>query len=108
LSAGQQKAKKALQYLVQKLNTSPYPAVVLKSFGCDHILPTMALDSTKFQCIVIIKALLPYDATMTEYQLANIFTKALCRERIEFLIDKLGMRSFTPETLKELANEAEE
>ncbi|GJX65554.1 integrase, catalytic region, zinc finger, CCHC-type containing protein [Tanacetum coccineum] len=31
----------------------------------------------------------------TEYQLADIFTKALCRERIEFLIDKLGMRSFT-------------
>ncbi|GJR97258.1 hypothetical protein Tco_0269432 [Tanacetum coccineum] len=44
----------------------------------------------------------------TEYQLADIFTKALCRERIEFLIDKLGMRSFTPETLKELADEAEE
>ncbi|GJR75803.1 integrase, catalytic region, zinc finger, CCHC-type containing protein [Tanacetum coccineum] len=40
--------------------------------------------------------------------LANIFTKALCRERIEFLIDKMGMRSFTPETLKELADEAEE
>ncbi|GKB96788.1 retrovirus-related pol polyprotein from transposon TNT 1-94 [Tanacetum coccineum] len=36
----------------------------------------------------------------TEYQLADIFTKALCRERIEFLINKLGMRSFTPETLK--------
>ncbi|GJU92112.1 retrovirus-related pol polyprotein from transposon TNT 1-94 [Tanacetum coccineum] len=44
----------------------------------------------------------------TEYQLADIFTKAICRERIEFLIDKLGMRSFTPETLKELADEAEE
>ncbi|GJR92857.1 hypothetical protein Tco_0265031 [Tanacetum coccineum] len=43
-----------------------------------------------------------------EYQLADIFTKALCRERIEFLIDMLGMRSFTPETLKELADEAEE
>ncbi|GJU14318.1 retrovirus-related pol polyprotein from transposon TNT 1-94 [Tanacetum coccineum] len=42
-----------------------------------------------------------------EYQLADIFTNALCRERIEFLIDKLGMRSFTPETLKELADEAE-
>ncbi|GKA23096.1 retrovirus-related pol polyprotein from transposon TNT 1-94 [Tanacetum coccineum] len=40
----------------------------------------------------------------TEYQLADIFTKALCRERIEFLIDKLGMRSFTHETLKELAD----
>ncbi|GKC03003.1 hypothetical protein Tco_0994613 [Tanacetum coccineum] len=45
---------------------------------------------------------------ITEYQLANIFTKALCRERIEFLMDKLEMRSFTPETLKELADEAEE
>nr|GEV89084.1 hypothetical protein [Tanacetum cinerariifolium] len=36
----------------------------------------------------------------TKYQLADVFTKALCRERIEFLINKLGMRSFTPETLK--------
>nr|GEX61681.1 hypothetical protein [Tanacetum cinerariifolium] len=34
-----------------------------------------------------------------EYQLANIFTKALGRERIKFLINKLGMRSFTLETL---------
>ncbi|GJS06289.1 hypothetical protein Tco_0363085 [Tanacetum coccineum] len=40
--------------------------------------------------------------------LADIFTKALGRERIEFLINKLGMRSFTPETLKTLADEAEE
>ncbi|GJU67752.1 retrovirus-related pol polyprotein from transposon TNT 1-94 [Tanacetum coccineum] len=44
----------------------------------------------------------------TEYPLADIFTKALCRERIEFLINKLGMRSFTPETQKELADKAEE
>ncbi|GJR31612.1 retrovirus-related pol polyprotein from transposon TNT 1-94 [Tanacetum coccineum] len=44
----------------------------------------------------------------TEYQLADIFTKALCRERIQFLIDKLGMRSFPLETLKELTDEAEE
>ncbi|GJS19464.1 retrovirus-related pol polyprotein from transposon TNT 1-94 [Tanacetum coccineum] len=42
------------------------------------------------------------------YNLADIFTKALGRERIEFLINKLGMRSFTPETLKQLADEAEE
>ncbi|GKB66337.1 retrovirus-related pol polyprotein from transposon TNT 1-94, partial [Tanacetum coccineum] len=44
----------------------------------------------------------------TEYQWRNIFTKALGRERIEFLINKLGMRSFTPETLKQLADEVEE
>nr|GEW09756.1 integrase, catalytic region, zinc finger, CCHC-type, peptidase aspartic, catalytic [Tanacetum cinerariifolium] len=34
----------------------------------------------------------------TKYQLADIFTKALGRERIEFLINKLGMRSFTPDS----------
>ncbi|GJS25785.1 retrovirus-related pol polyprotein from transposon TNT 1-94 [Tanacetum coccineum] len=43
-----------------------------------------------------------------KYQLADIFTKALGRERFEFLINKLGMRSFTPKTLKQLADEAEE
>nr|GEU29037.1 copia protein [Tanacetum cinerariifolium] len=44
----------------------------------------------------------------TEYQLADLFTKALGRDRIEFLINKLGMRSFTPETLKQLTNEVDE
>nr|GEZ03540.1 copia protein [Tanacetum cinerariifolium] len=44
----------------------------------------------------------------TEYQLADLFTKALGRDRIEFLTNKLGMRSFTPETLKKLINEEDE
>nr|GEV68579.1 ribonuclease H [Tanacetum cinerariifolium] len=44
----------------------------------------------------------------TEYQLADLFTKALGRDRIEFLINKLGMRSFTPETLKKLMDEVDE
>nr|GEZ03991.1 copia protein [Tanacetum cinerariifolium] len=44
----------------------------------------------------------------TEYQLADIFTKSLGIERIEFLINKLGMRSFTPETLKQLTDEVDE
>nr|GEX92285.1 copia protein [Tanacetum cinerariifolium] len=44
----------------------------------------------------------------TEYQLANLFTKALGIDRIEYLINKLGMRSFTPETLKQLTDEVDE
>nr|GEV19351.1 hypothetical protein [Tanacetum cinerariifolium] len=44
----------------------------------------------------------------TEYQLVDIFTKAIGRERIEFLINKLGMQSFTPETLKQLTDEVDE
>ncbi|GJS76062.1 retrovirus-related pol polyprotein from transposon TNT 1-94 [Tanacetum coccineum] len=43
----------------------------------------------------------------TKYQLANIFTKALGRERLGFLINKLGMRSMSPEMLKSLAEEEE-
>nr|GEX60160.1 putative reverse transcriptase domain-containing protein [Tanacetum cinerariifolium] len=43
-----------------------------------------------------------------EHQLAHIFIKALCRERIEFLINKLGMQSFRPETPKQLADQVEE
>ncbi|GJT65738.1 retrovirus-related pol polyprotein from transposon TNT 1-94 [Tanacetum coccineum] len=135
LLAGHPKGRKALRYPVRKLDILLCQDVVLKFFGCDHNLPTMALDLIKFQCTVITKALLPYAATTlskhidiriyfikehaenkvielyfvnTEYQLANIFTKALARERIEFLINKLGMRSFKPETLKQLADEVDE
>nr|GFA37338.1 retrovirus-related Pol polyprotein from transposon TNT 1-94 [Tanacetum cinerariifolium] len=44
----------------------------------------------------------------TKCQLVDLFTKALGRERIEFLINKLGMRSFTLETLKQLTDEVDE
>ncbi|GJV24085.1 retrovirus-related pol polyprotein from transposon TNT 1-94 [Tanacetum coccineum] len=44
----------------------------------------------------------------TEYQLADIFTKPLPRERFNFLIEKLGMRSMSPETLKHLTEEEDE
>ncbi|GJW87806.1 retrovirus-related pol polyprotein from transposon TNT 1-94 [Tanacetum coccineum] len=44
----------------------------------------------------------------TEYQLADIFTKALPRERFHFLINKLRMKSMSPKTLKSLAEEEDE
>ncbi|GJT66968.1 hypothetical protein Tco_1018448, partial [Tanacetum coccineum] len=44
----------------------------------------------------------------TEYQLVDIFTKPLPRERFDFLIEKLGMRSMSPKTLKRLAEEVDE
>ncbi|GJZ56053.1 retrovirus-related pol polyprotein from transposon TNT 1-94 [Tanacetum coccineum] len=43
----------------------------------------------------------------TEYQLADIFTKPLPKERFNFLIEKL-MKSMSPETLKHLAEETDE
>ncbi|GJU92426.1 hypothetical protein Tco_1304849 [Tanacetum coccineum] len=48
-----------------------------------------------------------YFVTM-DYQLADIFTKALPRERFEFLLPRLGMKSMTPETLKRLQEGEEE
>nr|GEZ08689.1 retrovirus-related Pol polyprotein from transposon TNT 1-94 [Tanacetum cinerariifolium] len=44
----------------------------------------------------------------TEYQLADIFNKALGGERIKYLNNKLGMRSFTSKTLKQLTDKVDE
>nr|GEV71908.1 Gag-Pol polyprotein [Tanacetum cinerariifolium] len=42
----------------------------------------------------------------TEYQLADLFTKALPEERYKYLVRRLGMRCLTPEELEVLANES--
>ncbi|GJY53472.1 hypothetical protein Tco_0445136 [Tanacetum coccineum] len=44
----------------------------------------------------------------TDYQLADIFTKALPRERFEFLLPQLGMKSMSPDTLKRLQDGEDE
>ncbi|GKA17145.1 retrovirus-related pol polyprotein from transposon TNT 1-94 [Tanacetum coccineum] len=42
----------------------------------------------------------------TEYQLADLFTKALSKDRFKYLVRRLGMRCLTPEELEVLANES--
>nr|GEY39787.1 retrovirus-related Pol polyprotein from transposon TNT 1-94 [Tanacetum cinerariifolium] len=42
----------------------------------------------------------------TEYQLADLFTKALPKERFKYLVRRLGMRCLTPEELEVLENES--
>ncbi|GJU22107.1 retrovirus-related pol polyprotein from transposon TNT 1-94 [Tanacetum coccineum] len=41
----------------------------------------------------------------TEYQLADLFTKALPEDRFKYLVRRLGMRCLTPAELEALANE---
>ncbi|GKB13769.1 hypothetical protein Tco_0847692 [Tanacetum coccineum] len=41
----------------------------------------------------------------TEYQLANLFTKALPEDRFKYLVRRLGIRCLTPEELEVLAIE---
>nr|GEZ01367.1 hypothetical protein [Tanacetum cinerariifolium] len=45
---------------------------------------------------------------ITEYQFENIFTKALPREKINFLVEKLGTKSMSSDTLKSLTEEENE
>ncbi|GJV15797.1 retrovirus-related pol polyprotein from transposon TNT 1-94 [Tanacetum coccineum] len=42
----------------------------------------------------------------TEYQLADLFTKAISEDRFKYLVRRLGMRCLTPEELEVLANES--
>nr|GFC90309.1 retrotransposon protein, putative, unclassified [Tanacetum cinerariifolium] len=42
---------------------------------------------------------------LTDYQLADIFTKALPRQRFEFILPRLGMKSMSLTTLKCLQEE---
>ncbi|GKA71193.1 retrovirus-related pol polyprotein from transposon TNT 1-94 [Tanacetum coccineum] len=42
----------------------------------------------------------------TEYQLADIFTKALPKDRLQYLVKQIGMRCLTPAELEVLANES--
>nr|GFC53630.1 retrovirus-related Pol polyprotein from transposon TNT 1-94 [Tanacetum cinerariifolium] len=41
----------------------------------------------------------------TNYQLADIFTKSLPRQRFEFILSRLGMKSMSLTTLKRLQEE---
>nr|GEV07719.1 hypothetical protein [Tanacetum cinerariifolium] len=42
----------------------------------------------------------------TEYQLADLFTKALSEDRFKYLVRRLGIRCLTPDELEVLANES--
>ncbi|GJW04489.1 hypothetical protein Tco_1563345 [Tanacetum coccineum] len=42
----------------------------------------------------------------TEYQLADLFTKAMSEDRFKYLVRRLGMRCLTPEELEVLTNES--
>nr|GEW27344.1 retrovirus-related Pol polyprotein from transposon TNT 1-94 [Tanacetum cinerariifolium] len=135
LLAGHQKGKRMLQYPVWKLNSSPYLVVVLKIYGsqltdyglgfnkitmyCDNkSVITLCCNNVQhsrskhidiryhFIKKQVENGVIELYFVNTEYQLADLLTKAL--DRIEFLINKLGMRSFTPETLKQLIDEVDE
>ncbi|GJR97427.1 hypothetical protein Tco_0269601 [Tanacetum coccineum] len=47
-----------------------------------------------------------HNVPRTEYQLADIFTKALPEDRFQYLVRRIGMRCLTPAELEVLTNES--
>nr|GEW41798.1 Gag-Pol polyprotein [Tanacetum cinerariifolium] len=72
------------------------PTLFTKTVGCNILLDQVENEVVELYFVG------------TEYQLADIFTKALPRERFNFLIEKLEMRSMSPDALKSLAEEEDE
>ncbi|GKB16007.1 retrovirus-related pol polyprotein from transposon TNT 1-94 [Tanacetum coccineum] len=74
--------------------------------GCCAQILWMRSQLTNYEQVE--KGMVELYFVMMDYQLADIFTKALPRERFEFLLPRLGMKSMTPETLKRLQEGEEE
>ncbi|GJT30096.1 retrovirus-related pol polyprotein from transposon TNT 1-94 [Tanacetum coccineum] len=101
--------KQTFQYLRGTINIglwySKDSCIALTAFtdaGCQDIPEEVHLEEQVENGVVELYFVI------TDYQLADICTKALGRERLAFLIDKLGMKSMSLETLKRLAEEEEE
>nr|GEY86860.1 hypothetical protein [Tanacetum cinerariifolium] len=101
---------RSVQFLRERLISWSSKSAAISSMEAEYI----ALSGCCAQILWMRSQLLDYGLGFNKipmycdnkkYQLVDLFTKALGRERIEFLINKLGMRSFTPEMLKKFMNE---
>ncbi|GKF14244.1 retrovirus-related pol polyprotein from transposon TNT 1-94 [Tanacetum coccineum] len=90
---------------LRKLNTSPYQDAVLKSSGC-HLRSKHIDIRHHFIKEQVERKVVELYFVETKYQLADIFTKALPRERFATLLPLLGVKQMSPETLKELKDES--
>ncbi|GJR07552.1 retrovirus-related pol polyprotein from transposon TNT 1-94 [Tanacetum coccineum] len=120
------------EVLRERMNTLPCLDVVLKSFGCNHSFNNIPLYCDNKSAIALCcnnvqhsrsnhidirhdfireqveNGVVKLYFVMTDYQLADIFTKTLPRDRFEFLLLQLGMKSMTLKTLKRLQEEEDE
>ncbi|GKC56146.1 retrovirus-related pol polyprotein from transposon TNT 1-94, partial [Tanacetum coccineum] len=74
----------------------------------DHVGSRCQRSRIALQCHEQRQSTWPYPQVVlkTEYQLADMFTKALPEDRFQYLVRRIGMRCLTPAALKVLANES--
>ncbi|GJT22578.1 integrase, catalytic region, zinc finger, CCHC-type containing protein [Tanacetum coccineum] len=70
------------------------------------VLAYHALITTEKHLTAVEKGIVELFFVGTEYQLADLFTKALPEDRFKYLVRRLGMRCLTLEELEVLANES--
>ncbi|GJY98232.1 retrovirus-related pol polyprotein from transposon TNT 1-94 [Tanacetum coccineum] len=69
---------------------------------------TLSLNTSTSDIISLENGVVELYFMRTEYQLVDIFTKALPREQFEFILSRLGMKCMNPETLKRLQDDKDE
>ncbi|GJU84846.1 retrovirus-related pol polyprotein from transposon TNT 1-94 [Tanacetum coccineum] len=87
-----------------KLDEDPQGKAVDPTHYRGMVGTLMYLTSSRPDLVYVVCMCAPDIISVDEHLHTNLYVLRI----IEFLIDKLGMRSFTPETLKELADKAEE
>nr|GEW62084.1 retrovirus-related Pol polyprotein from transposon TNT 1-94 [Tanacetum cinerariifolium] len=85
------------------INQSNYALEIIKING---MLSSDPVDTPMVDKIKLDEDLQGKLVDPTHYH--DIFTKALSRERFNFLVEKLGMKSMSPKTLKSLTEEEDE
>ncbi|GJV23309.1 hypothetical protein Tco_1376004 [Tanacetum coccineum] len=71
-----------------------------------HLREIMQAVSIHVKAHLVEKGIVELFFVGTEYQLADLFTKALPEDRFKYLVRRLGMRCLTQEELEVLANES--
>ncbi|GJX77729.1 hypothetical protein Tco_1287763 [Tanacetum coccineum] len=65
----------------------------------------MSTPEAEYVALSVERGIIELYFVRTEYQLADLFTKALSQDRFEYLVRRLGMGCLTPTELEVLANE---
>nr|GEX61087.1 hypothetical protein [Tanacetum cinerariifolium] len=98
-SAGRQRSRTVLQCLPQK------PTIAISCNPVQHLCTKHIDVRYHFIKEKVEMGIVELFFVGIEYQLADLFTKALPEERLKYLVRRLGMRCLTPAKLEALANE---
>ncbi|GKD56292.1 copia protein [Tanacetum coccineum] len=106
-----------IQFLGDKLVSWPskkQDCTAMSTAGADHshlVQSGISFSQQTYQCPISLhqraveNGIVELYFVGTDYQLADLFTKSLLKERFEYLVGRLGMRCLTPAELEVMANE---